>query len=274
MSKENHSFSVAVANEVGVYCALILQHLCFLQKALVANGENWQEKWVKRSVRSMKETYSYLSEKEIRGAKDRLERDGYVVSKIDNEQKGDRTKSFRLTQKGLAMLGIPFAKRADHLPKGQMTFPKRANDIVPKGQMLIKEDYTSFNELVGIAPTAAAPENTRLEAEKEKPLAAGAGGGFGRVDRAAELERLRTNHTAREQFFTTYRIPAAKFDEYLSLFSKHLEVSDEPHPNRAKFVNHFYNWSRVHYEIETKSAGQPGASPAILEPSPYRRPKT
>lgn len=137
MSKESHSFSPSVAEVVGVNCALILQHLMFLQKDNLKNGQDWKKVWVTRSAKALTTTYSYLSAKEIRGALDRLEGGEYIFSKIDNKTPGDRSKSFILTQIGLDLMGIPFDKRENgHLTKSQMSFDKRANDI--------KDSYTSY----------------------------------------------------------------------------------------------------------------------------------
>jgi len=137
MSKESHSFSPSVAEVVGVNCALILQHLMFLQKDNLKNGQDWKKVWVTRSAQALTTTYSYLSAKEIRGALDRLEGGEYIFSKIDNKTPGDRSKSFILTEIGLDLMGIPFDKRENgHLTKSKMSFDKRANDI--------KDSYTSY----------------------------------------------------------------------------------------------------------------------------------
>jgi hypothetical protein len=130
MSKESHSFSVSVAQQIGVYQAIILQHFIFLQKS-VDGG------WVKKSAKALRETYPYLTEKEIRGAIDRMERDGFLVSRIENELKADRTKSYFVTREGFKVYDIdPIDKRANGVPE-------RANDNYPKGQM--HYSYNSFS---------------------------------------------------------------------------------------------------------------------------------
>lgn len=158
MSKESHSFSPSVAVNVGVNAALVLQHLLFLQKALVRKGQEWQDVWVKRSVKSLTETYPYLSPKEIRGTFDRLERDGLCQSKIENIEPGDRTKSFNLTELGLELMGethLPFRQMGEHidenhLPKGQMHLSKRANAIKVVVNSCNKRDVVS-NETTALS---------------------------------------------------------------------------------------------------------------------------
>lgn len=143
MSKESHSFSVSVACEVGVNCSIILQHFIFLQR-FSPDG------WVKKPAKAIKETYQYMTEKEIRGAIDRLCRDGYVFDKIENAVKADRTKSFFVTDSGHKLYGTePFDKKANGVPKRANGFDERANDNFPKGQMLIKEDCIVNSSIVG-----------------------------------------------------------------------------------------------------------------------------
>lgn len=173
MSKESHSFSVSVACEVGVNCAIILQHFIFLQR-FAPDG------WVKKTAKAIKETYQYMTEKEIRGAIDRLCRDGYVFDKIENAVKADRTKSFFVTDSGHKLYGTePFDKRANGVPKRANGFDERANDNFPKGQMLIKESYIVNSSIVG-EENAPAPEvepTTLNTPFRELPAGAGEAAG-------------------------------------------------------------------------------------------------
>ena len=173
MSKESHSFSVSVACEVGVNCSIILQHFIFLQR-FAPDG------WVKKTAKAIKETYQYMTEKEIRGAIDRLCRDGYVFDKIENAVKADRTKSFFVTDSGHKLYGTePFDKRANGVPKRANGFDKRANDKFPKGQMLIKEDYIVNSLIVGEgnAPAPEVEPSTLNTPFRELPAGAGAAAG-------------------------------------------------------------------------------------------------
>ena len=159
MSKESHSFSVSVACEVGVNCSIILQHFIFLQR-FAPDG------WVKKPAKAIKETYQYMTEKEIRGAIDRLCRDGYVFDKIENSVKADRTKSFFVTDSGHKLYGTePFDKRANGVPKRANGFYERANDNFPKGQMLIKEDCIVNSPIVGGSAPAPDVETFSLNAD-------------------------------------------------------------------------------------------------------------
>ncbi len=167
MSKESHSFSVAVATEVGVPCAIVLQHILFLQKSNVKDGEEWRTVWVRRSVKSLTETYPYFTMKEIRGAIDRLEGYGRIVSKVENDNVFDRKKSFQVTKYGLELLGeLPSDERANaDIQKGKTDLYKRANDNVTKGQML---DYNII--IHPIVEGGASFENTPAPSQNFTPF--------------------------------------------------------------------------------------------------------
>jgi hypothetical protein len=110
----------------------MLQHFIFLQR-FTTDG------WVKKTAKAIKETYPYLTEKEIRGSIERLCKAGHVFSKIENLIKADRTKSFFVSELGHKMYGTePFDKRANALTKRANGFDEKANDNLPKGQMLYK----------------------------------------------------------------------------------------------------------------------------------------
>ncbi len=270
MSKDNHSFSVSVAIEVGIPGALLLQHLLFLQKSLAKSGNAWQKAWVKRSAKALTETYPYWSGKQISAALVTLEGRGLIASKIDNEQKGDRSKSFILTTSGLKLMGQPFAEMENgHFPKEQMPFAEMENDICRNGKS-IKVDYTDYTEKVVVEKETTTTENgtSPVEAEKEKKekLAAPAPATGPAVDIETELERLRADERARENFSMTRKIPAVKFEAYVDAFKLEVSSTQETYWKVADFRRHFFNWSGTRYEIECKNQSKPGASPAPGRP--------
>jgi hypothetical protein len=171
MSKESHSFNVSVACEVGVNCAIILQHFIFLQR-FSPDG------WVKKSAKAIKETYPYMTEKEVRGAIESLCRQGHVFDKIENAVKADRTKSFFVSDSGHKLYDTePFDKRANGVPKRANGFDKMENDKLPKGQMLIKEDYIVNSNIVeSDAPAPEVQPSTLNTPFRELPAGAGAAG--------------------------------------------------------------------------------------------------
>ena len=141
-NKDNHGFSVVVAQEIGVNRAIMLQHFKHLQIAFLDKEKSAKDVWVKRSRRALSETYPYFTEKEIRGCLDRLERDEYIRAKVDNALNYDRTKSYKLDKKGWDLMGDPaFDKRANRKEKAfdkrANGFDERANDNLTKGPMNI-----------------------------------------------------------------------------------------------------------------------------------------
>ena len=181
MSKGSHSFSVSVACILDIPMAIILQHLIFLQ-------DGTEDGWAKKSNKAMQETYPYLTPKQLRGALERMERDDIIISDFRNESKADRTKSYFVTSAGRAIYGKePFAERANAISqKGKSDVAKRANQMLPKGQMNNKVYYSNIVNSVSSTPAPAQAEissdlNTELPYAKKRSSAAG------RADFAAEL---------------------------------------------------------------------------------------
>ncbi len=127
---EGHGYSVKVACEVGVNCAVVIQHLMFLQKSNAKKNEHWQETWVRRSAKTVTETYPYWSIKQIRLTLDTLEKGGYIFSKVENDYVTDRTKSYILSHAGLTLLGIEI--EIPEVPKRKMEVPDKEHEQVPK----------------------------------------------------------------------------------------------------------------------------------------------
>ena len=150
MSKDSHSFNPSVASEVGVICAIMAQHFLFIQKNFVKKDEFVHQVWIKRSISALREVYPYLTDREIRGALDRLERSDYIVSKTQNERPEDRTKSYQLTRRGWELMDEnPFDKKANGvLQKGESGFDKKENDDLTKGKMLIGSYKDVVNNII------------------------------------------------------------------------------------------------------------------------------
>src|SRR5690606_17972160 len=134
-------------------CAVVLQHLSFLQRSNTKKNEHWQETWVRRSAKTLTETYPYWSIKQIRLTLDTLEKGGHIFSKVENDYVTDRTKSYILSHTGLRLLGIEIED--PEVPKRQMEVPEREQEQVTKRQMEVPEreqeqvpkraDANSFN---------------------------------------------------------------------------------------------------------------------------------
>jgi len=289
MSKDNHSFSIAVACEIGERGALLIQHLLFLQKSI--GEENWREKWVRRSAKSLANTYPYWSGKQIAAISDSLEKGGYIASKIENANKYDRTKSYILTEKGLLLMG------ENDIQKGKVAFAQMENGEaetenvdLPNGEMSIKEDCNSFcnsfiEEEKGASLSSSSPETPTLKAEKEKPTPQVApppppisvtiyepptydqipnkgypqtepAGEFQRVDVQQEIEALRTDTAMREAFTMSRKIPSVNYADYLEAFRIDVTGRGERYATVKQLRAHFLNWCGTRFEIQNRKAAQ------------------
>jgi len=158
MAKDTHSFSVDVATEIGVPSAILLGHFRFLAKENAPReGKDWRTYGVKRSVASLRKVYPYLTDGIIRGALDQMEKGGYLIGRIDNEKKSDRTKTHYFGTETFRVFGdnVEAIPETDHLLnlqmdllKSQIRFVKIANDDLLKSQMLYIISNSSYSNSV------------------------------------------------------------------------------------------------------------------------------
>jgi DNA-binding PadR family transcriptional regulator len=172
-NKDMHGFSVSVAIEIGAHRAIMLQHFRYLQISFSDTDKDPKEVWIKRSRKALTDTYPYMTEKEIRGCLDRLDRDDYIRSKVDNALNYDRTKSYQLSKKGWELAGDPPSdKRANRDKKASDKrangIDKRANDNVTKGPMNIGSYSSVVTSIVGCENAPAPAESETLKAEEVK----------------------------------------------------------------------------------------------------------
>lgn len=75
-----HRFSVAAAIEVGVNAATVLENIAFWEHRNRVTGRNQHNDkyWTYGSTRHYSEVFAYLTEKQIRGALDKLISCGYI----------------------------------------------------------------------------------------------------------------------------------------------------------------------------------------------------
>lgn len=246
MSKLNHSFSVSVACIVGVNKAIILQHFIFLQ-------DGTEDGWVRKSNAAIRETYPYLTSKQIRGAVDGMEKDGILFSRIDNESKADRTKSYYVTPEGRTLYGLqPFAERANAIvQKGKSDVAERANEIVPKGQMLnryivdniiesVVEREHAHAQNVSSTLDAAIPPPPQVPPPPPAPWKA--------IDCTHEIELMRNDEACAFRFVRDTSLPQAEYPAALDAFLLKAQTEAKVYNNRTDIRSHFFNWASGPYK--------------------------
>lgn len=120
-----HSFDIEVAKELGVNCAVILKHIYFWVEKNKANEKNYFDGryWTYNSVKAFEEIFPYLTNKQIRGALDRLEEHGLIMVGCHNDDPYDKTLWYSVTDKGNSIL-----------LSGQTDFPSGANRSDSEGK--------------------------------------------------------------------------------------------------------------------------------------------
>lgn len=97
-----HAFSIEVAERVGINAAIVFEHVAFWVLQNETAGRNIRDgvAWTYGSVREIADGYSYLTEKQVRGALDKLQAAGLIRTASYNKLKYDRTGWRTLTADG------------------------------------------------------------------------------------------------------------------------------------------------------------------------------
>lgn len=106
-SIKNHSFNVAVAEDVGILPAIILSNIYFWVDYNEKNGTNYYEDhyWSYNSVTAFQRQFSYATPKQIRTALEKLRDEGYILTANYNKAPFDRTLWYTVTDKAISIIG-------------------------------------------------------------------------------------------------------------------------------------------------------------------------
>lgn len=104
---KNHSFNVAVAKDVGILPAIILNNIYFWVDYNEKNGTNYYEDhyWSYNSVTAFQRQFSYATQKQIRTALEKLRDEGYILTANYNKAPFDRTLWYTVTDKAISIIG-------------------------------------------------------------------------------------------------------------------------------------------------------------------------
>lgn len=95
-----------LAEKIGVNQAIMLSNIQQLMlEASALNAERIDGSiWIKKTVVEFQDRYKYFTTRQIRTILENLEKVGYIESKIFNEDKFDKTKSYTITKDGMIAL--------------------------------------------------------------------------------------------------------------------------------------------------------------------------
>ena len=142
---DNHSFNVSLATHIGLTEAILLQHFYFMycnnieNEAMQKDGKTW----FFRSVKSMNETYPYLTTDKIRGAIERLVKGGLVFKADYNADKLKRVTWYTLSDDVINMFSMGNNKKDSDKTKA---FGKIPNENVNSQQDDNKKDNINKDE--------------------------------------------------------------------------------------------------------------------------------
>lgn len=103
-----HSFSVEIAKEYGVNCAILLKHIFYWVNKNRLNDKHFIDGhyWTYNSIKAFTEQFDYMGERQIRYALKTLEDEGIILVANYNKDQRDRTKWYTVTEKGLELLNV------------------------------------------------------------------------------------------------------------------------------------------------------------------------
>lgn len=95
-----------LAEKIGVNQAIMLAniHQLMLETSAMNSERIDGSIYIKKTVAELQERYKYFTTRQIRTILENLEKVGYIESKILNEDKFDKTKSYTITKDGMIAL--------------------------------------------------------------------------------------------------------------------------------------------------------------------------
>lgn len=127
-----HNFDINIAEKYGINAAIILQNMYYWIEKNRANEKHFHDGyyWTYNSLKAFEELFPYMSNKQIRGALEKLEEEGIIVCGNYNNSTYDRTKWYAITEAGYEL----FQEGKCIIPKGQMESSEKANGMSQKGE--------------------------------------------------------------------------------------------------------------------------------------------
>ena len=127
-----HNFDINIAEKYGINAAIILQNMYYWIEKNRANEKHFYDGyyWTYNSLKAFEELFPYMSNKQIRGALEKLEEEGIIVCGNYNNSTYDRTKWYAITEAGYEL----FQEGKCIIPKGQMESSEKANGMSQKGK--------------------------------------------------------------------------------------------------------------------------------------------
>lgn len=177
-----HSFDTKVAKEVGITSAVLFHSIFFWIQKNEANDKHYYDGhyWTYNSAKAFRKMFDYLSEKQIRTALNKLIEAGYLVAGNYNESKYDRTRWYRLGDKGMSMFpfgNIDATQEKEGRDKEVTPIPYSVTDSVTDSDSMSAKnnitpdtnpDYIRFNSWIADnAPYCANPKNMKQITQAE-----------------------------------------------------------------------------------------------------------
>lgn len=101
-----HSFDIKIATEYGMAEAVLLKNIYFWCMKNKEDNRNFHDGtyWTYNTAKELQEIFCYLTERQIRYALNKLEKEGLIVSNRFNKTRTDRTKWYTVTDFAISLI--------------------------------------------------------------------------------------------------------------------------------------------------------------------------
>lgn len=146
---KTHSFSTKVAEDVGILPAVILYNIYFWVDYNEKNGTNYYEGhyWSYNSIAAFQRQFSYVTQKQIRTALEKLRNEGYILTANYNKAPFDKTLWYTVTDKAISIMGGEDS--SDYIPPAGNTSAEPIHVKEEKYKDEIKEIIDYLNSKLG-----------------------------------------------------------------------------------------------------------------------------
>ena len=233
-SIKNHSFNVAVAEDVGILPAIILSNIYFWVDYNEKNGTNYYEDhyWSYNSVTAFQRQFSYATPKQIRTALEKLRDEGYILTANYNKAPFDRTLWYTVTDKAISIIGGE--NTSNYIPPVEDTSTEVQESVKEeKYKDEIKEIIDYLNSKVGSKYRYTSEGNN-------KHIRARFNEGYTIDDFKTVIDKMVINWTGTEyeQYLRPSTLFGNKFENYLNI---KIKQSAQSQVTRKEWDGKFYS---------------------------------
>lgn len=208
---KTHSFSTAVAEEVGLLPAVLLYNIYYWVEHNEKNNMNFYDGyyWTYNSAKAFQEQFTYASVMQIRSALDKLKEAGYILTANYNKAPFDRTLWYTVTDKAISIMG----------GEDSSNYISPAGNTPAETTPVKKEKYKDeIKEIIDYLNTKTGCKYRYTTESTNKLIRSKLNAGFKVNDFKSVIDKkvLEWKGTEFEKYLRPYTLFGNKFEQYLN----------------------------------------------------------